>query len=163
MIIDIFKLRVQQVNEEYRKICDTLKRLEIEEYDLALALTSKQREIALLEQKLSRLEEEVIAKIQEGRKWYRESEESKQRRSEKLKGKKLTEETKLKMSQVRKGKVSKLRQPIKDNLGRVYTSLLDAANQLNLHTGNISNVLRGKARSTGGLTFTYIKTGEIEC
>jgi hypothetical protein len=104
---------------------------------------------------------EVIAKIQAGRKGYKESEESKKKRSEKLKGRPLKEETKLKMSQARKGKVSKLRQPIKDSLGRTYVSLFDAATQLNISSGGISNVLKGKARSAGGLVFSYIKTGEV--
>ena len=63
-VVDIFKLRVQQVNEDYRKICDAIKRLEIEEYDLALALTSKQREIALLEQKLDAMEQQVLKQLE---------------------------------------------------------------------------------------------------
>ena len=63
MIVDIFKLRVQQVNEDYRKITETLKRLEIEEYNLALSLTNKQREIALLEQKLFTMEQQILNQL----------------------------------------------------------------------------------------------------
>lgn len=47
---------------------------------------------------------------------------------------------------------------IKDNLGRVYESLTDAAVKLGLYKTNISAVLRGKIRTTGGLTFELDKS-----
>lgn len=40
-----------------------------------------------------------------------------------------------------------------------YSSMHDAAKDLNLNAGNISNVLHGRQRKTGGYHFEYVKGG----
>jgi len=42
---------------------------------------------------------------------------------------------------------------IVDNLGRKYSSISEAADMLNLHVSNISDVLRGVLKTTGGYKF----------
>lgn len=46
--------------------------------------------------------------------------------------------------------------PFKDQHGRIYTSLKQAAETHKLSSSNICNVLKKKRKSTGGLEFTYI-------
>ena len=43
------------------------------------------------------------------------------------------------------------------NNGVIYESIREAARQLNLYTQNISNVLKGRRKTTGGYRFEYIK------
>jgi hypothetical protein len=64
MAIDIFKIRIKQTNDTYRKICDSLRVLENQEYEQELALLTTKEQIRALEYKLELLEEEVIKSIE---------------------------------------------------------------------------------------------------
>jgi|SRR5579872_2645937 len=68
-----------------------------------------------------------------------------------LRGRKASEETRKKMAAAHT--VHRL---IQDQNGAVYTSVSDAANKLNLNSGNICNVLAGRYRQTGGYTFSIL-------
>jgi hypothetical protein len=46
--------------------------------------------------------------------------------------------------------------PFQDQHGRQYKSIKEAADRWKLPPGNICNVLKGKRKSCGGLTFTYL-------
>ena len=82
-----------------------------------------------------------------------------------------TEETKALMSKIAKEKGRKpLNTPevnrrkadghfkkVVDQNGRVYNSVKEAAEVNGLHRANVSTVLKGKAKSTKGFVFTYLK------
>ncbi len=68
-------------------------------------------------------------------------------------GKRASQETRAKMSASHKGKTAK---PIVDSMGRTYSSLTEAALVLGLQIANVSSVLSGRRKSTGGLTFTWV-------
>ena len=48
-----------------------------------------------------------------------------------------------------------------DSFGREYKTAADAARTLGLDNSSICSVLRGEARSIGGLSFRYLERGEI--
>ena len=52
--------------------------------------------------------------------------------------------------------INRQKKPIVDSLGRKYEGQSDAARQLNLHQGNILKVLKGRLKTTGGLSFKYL-------
>lgn len=56
------------------------------------------------------------------------------------------------------GKPNHRRTPIKEiTTGQIFESLTDAAKLLNIKQGDISNVLKGRQKSTKGYIFEYIK------
>lgn len=73
------------------------------------------------------------------------SEETRRKLSEANTGYKHTEEAKLKMS----------KSVLCTTTGKLYKSITEAANELLLQTTNISRVCLGRAKHTGGYTFTY--------
>lgn len=64
MIVDMFKVRVKQVNEDYRKICDTIRVLENQKYAQEIALLTTKEQIRQLEYKLEILEESIVKQIE---------------------------------------------------------------------------------------------------
>ncbi len=81
----------------------------------------------------------------------------------------LSQETRLKMSLSRTGKPMNaksreifnarnagLRKPVVDSLGRVYESQSSAARILGLEQANVLKVLKGRLKTTGGLSFSYV-------
>ena len=80
---------------------------------------------------------------------HKQSQETKNRRAASLRGRKHDPERIEKSAAAR-------RRPIKDQHGHVYAGVNAAAKQLGLSAGNISMVLKGKYKQTGGLTFTFL-------
>jgi hypothetical protein len=109
-----------------------------------------------------------------GLRGYKNSPETIEKRVLHVRGKPKSQETKDKISAALKGRpqpwagqpVSPARQaaldklhampPFKDQHGRVYASIKEAADRWKLAPGNICNVLKGKRKSAGGLVFTYL-------
>jgi hypothetical protein len=52
--------------------------------------------------------------------------------------------------------MKKMCRKIKDQNGRIYDGTRPAARELGLNSSNITNVLKGKYKHTGGYTFTYV-------
>ena len=92
--------------------------------------------------------------------------EERQAQGGRMTGKKHSQATKDKMSASHMGRkydpervekaAAARRKPIKDQHGRVYSGVNAAAKQLGLSAGNITMVLKGKYKQTGGLVFTYV-------
>lgn len=78
--------------------------------------------------------------------------EARVKRGNSLRGRKRSEEVILKQRQV----TDKYCKPIKDQDGKVYRNVGDAAKELGLSRGNIQMVLRSIRKQTGGYIFEYI-------
>lgn len=97
------------------------------------------------------------------------SQEERDAQAKRLTGKVQSQETKDKRAAANRGQkrsaaqvqniidgTAHRRKPIQDQHGRVYPGVNAAARQLGLSAGNITMVLKGKYKQTGGLTFSYV-------
>lgn len=126
-----------------------------------------------LRQKLSeahkgkRPSDECIIKAAEAHRGNRPSDETRQKISMKLKGKPISGKTRKKMSEARKGKkVSEhvilamteatSKKVLCIETGEVYKSISEAGRQLGISFKAISNVCRGKAKTSGGYHWEYV-------
>ncbi len=122
---------------------------------------------------------ETLKKMSESKKGIKHSEERNKRKSEITKGRKHTDDAKLKMSKVKRERMNdniknKIRLGLignKNGIGnkgtpkkviclnnkKVYNSIKEAADMLDLHATNITNVCKGKYKQTGGYNFKYFK------
>lgn len=111
--------------------------------------------------------DECIIKAAEVHRGNRPSDETRQKISMKLKGKPLSGKTRKKMSEARKGKkVSEhvilamteatSKKVLCIETGEVYKSISEAGRQLGISFKAISNVCRGKAKTSGGYHWEYV-------
>lgn len=127
-----------------------------------------------LRQKLSeakkgkRPSDECIMKSVEAHRGKPLSDETRRKISMKLKGKPLSDETRKKMSEARKGKKASEhvilamteatnKKVLCVETGEVYKSISEAGRQLGISFKAISNVCRGKSKTSGGYHWEYVE------
>lgn len=83
------------------------------------------------------------------------TEETKQKLREINLGKTHTEESKKKMSEAHKGKSANIKKVYCVELDKVFNSIKECAEELNIDSSHISKVCKGKRKTVGGYHFRY--------